>query len=107
MEKSQLRRARHTTEEKQEILGAWKASGLRAQEFAKQARVGHSTLFKWRRELAQHPATGTPFLPVRVRQGEHSNAVKITSVSGLSIEVNGSSDPEAVRVALRAVLACG
>lgn len=109
-------RTRLTDREKKALLKRWTRSGEPARVFAARTGVGMSTLFKWRRQIGvqprakatvRKPGVAHNFIPVRLRQTRGEGAVRITGPHGFAIEVDEDTNEAALRLAVRAIAACG
>ena len=100
-------RTRHDAEARRHAVEQWQRSGLGAKEFAGQAGVCYSTLYKWRRELGN----GAAFVEVVPREAASAPrpvapsidaAVEIALPTGVVVRIARDVDQAMVR---RVVLA--
>ena len=99
---------RRSRAEKQQVIKEWLASGLSAQDFADQAEVGISSLWRWKNEVAQG-GSGAALVPVMVRaeldvdvpQGPTRCApIELMGRSGRVIRVFAGCEPSLLRAVL-------
>lgn len=78
-ERSARRRTRRSTEEKQALIAAWRASGLSARAFEEREGVRTSCLWRWKKALSEAKAAprarpSVTFAPVHVVKDAESKA---------------------------------
>lgn len=101
---------RFDPQSRRRILDRWRRSGLSSHEFARQAGVSYSTLYKWRRELGNTAAfveavardAVLPARPVGAGAGAGS-AVEIALLTGVVVRVGRDVDEALLRRVVRAL----
>ena len=74
-----------------ERVAQWRSSGLSAQAYAHEHKIGVERLQYWARRI-ERMAGGAQLLPVRISTPAASNALELRSASGWSLRMDGGVD---------------
>ena len=99
---------RRDLQSRRRILKRWTRSGLSSHEFARQAGVSHSTLYKWRRELGRaafvEAVAGDPVTPGGPEGIEAGSLIQIGLPCGAVVQVGRDVDEALLRRVVLALL---